>query len=296
MTAWHHAPVNEVKTNRRDVLRGARRRLSGAVASNEVSRMVWRWWRHRRTEVYFLSYPKAGRTWLRLLVGRALMDELALADLDPLELWELSRHSDRVPRMRVTHDDDPQLKRPDEVERDKRRYAGKSVVFLVRNPRDVVISYYFQASKRRDRFAGTPSEFLRHPVGSLDTILTYYNVWAESRSVPSRFCLVRYEDLHADTMGQLERVLTVLGRSPRCEVLERAVEYARFDNMRALEKKNAFRSTRLRPADEADPESFKTRKGKVGGYREYLTADDIAWMNERISQRLSPFYAEYLAG
>ena len=288
--------MNEVKTNRRDALLEARRRLSGAVASNQVGRRLWSWWSHRRTEVYLLSYPKAGRTWLRLLIGKALVDELSLDGANPMELSDLHRHSALVPRMRVTHDDDPQLKRPDEVERDKGRYAGKSVVFLVRNPRDVVISYYFQASKRRDRFAGTPSEFLRHPVGSLDTILTYYNVWADSRAVPARFCLVRYEDLHRDAAGQLERVLAALGRAPRREVLDAAVEYARFDNMRALEKKNAFGSARLRPGDQADPESFKTRKGKVGGYREYLTAGDIDWMNARIRERLSPTYAEYLEG
>lgn len=288
--------MNEVKTNRRDALLEARRRLSGAVASNQVGRRLWSWWSHRRTEVYFLSYPKAGRTWLRLLVGKALVDELALDGASPMELSDLHRHSPQVPRMRVTHDDDPQMKRPDEVERDKSRYAGKSVVFLVRNPRDVVISYYFQASKRRDRFAGSPSEFLRHPVGSLDTILTYYNVWADSRAVPGRFCLVRYEDLHRDAAGQLERVLATLGRAPRREVIEGAVEYARFDNMRALEKKNAFGSARLRPGDQADPESWKTRKGKVGGYREYLTAEDIDWMNARIRERLSPTYAEYLEG
>jgi hypothetical protein len=288
--------VNETRTSGREALRNARQRLRGTVASSEVGRRLWSWWSHRKTEVYFLSYPKAGRTWLRLLVGKALIDELALAGASPMELSDLHRHSDVIPRMRVTHDDDPQLKRPEEVERDKSRYAGKSVVFLVRNPRDVVISYYFQASKRRDRFAGTPSEFLRHPVGALDTIIAYYNAWADQRSAPERFCLVRYEDLHRDAAGQLERVLATFGRAPRREVVDGAVEYARFDNMRALEKKNAFGSARLRPGDEADPESFKTRKGKVGGYREYLTPDDIAWMNARIRERLSPFYPEYIEG
>jgi len=286
--------VSEAKTSGRGALHDVRRRLGGSVAANQVGRRLWSWWSHRRTEVYFLSYPKAGRTWLRLLVGKALVDELAPGQANPMELSDLHRFSPLVPRIRVTHDDNPQLKRADEVERDKRRYAGKSVVFLVRNPRDVVISYYFQASRRRDRFAGTPGEFLRHPIGSLDTILAYYNVWAGNRAAPARFCLVRYEDLHRDAAGQLERVLAALGRAPPRAVIDAAVEYARFDNMRALERKNAFQSARLRPADGADPESFKTRKGKVGGYREYLSAGDIDYMEARIRERLSPFYAGYI--
>ncbi len=274
-------------------LKDARRRLVEAAVANQVGRRVWDWWSHRRTDVYVLSYPKCGRTWLRLLMGKALVDDLSLTDANPMELSDLHRASPLVPRIRVTHDDNPQLKRPDEIERDKRRYAGKKIVFLVRNPRDVVISYYFQASRRRDRFAGTPSEFLRHQVGSLDTILDYYNVWAESRGVPGDFCLVRYEDLHRDAAGELERVLRLVGRVPAREVVDRAVEFARFDNMRALERKNAFGSARLRPADGADLESFKTRKGKVGGYREYLSPEDLDYLEARISERLSPFYAEY---
>jgi hypothetical protein len=274
-------------------LKDARRRLVGVAVSNQVGRRVWDWWSHRRTDVYVLSYPKCGRTWLRLLMGKALVDELSLTDANPMELSDLHRASSRVPRIRVTHDDNPQLKRPEEVERDKRRYAGKKVVFLVRNPRDVVISYYFQASRRRDRFAGTPSEFLRHPVGSLDTILTYYNVWAESRAEAADFCLVRYEDLHRDAAGELARVLRLIGRAPSREVLDRAVEFARFDNMRALERKNAFGSARLKPRDAADPESFKTRKGKVGGYREYFTPEDIEYLEARIAERLSPYYPDY---
>ena len=274
-------------------IKDARRRIGEYVVANQVGRRMWSWWSHRRTEVYLLSYPKCGRTWLRLLIGKALVDELSLT-ASPMELSDLHRASPAVPRIRITHDDDPQLKRPEEVERDKRRYAGKKVIFLVRNPRDVVISYYFQASRRRDRFSGTPSEFLRHPIGSLDTILAYYNVWAENRGAAGDFCLVKYEDLHADPKGQLARVLGALGRTPSPSVLAGAVEFASFDNMRALESKNAFGSARLRPADGADPESFKTRKGKVGGYREYFSADDLEYLEARIGDKLSPYYAEYL--
>lgn len=258
-------------------------------------RFVGRWWSHQRTAVYMLSYPKCGRTWLRLMMGKALVDDLAL-DTDPMELNLLHKVSRKVPRIRVTHDDMPQLKRPDAVERDKRRYAGKRVIFLVRDPRDTLISYYFQATKRRNRYTGTPSEFLRHPVGALDTIITYYNVWAEARTVPREFCLIRYEDLHREPVGELRRALAVVGHVPDDNTLERAVEFSRFDNMRKLERDAAAIGAydRMKPGDRSDEESFKTRKGKVGGYREYLTADDIAYMNDRIASTLSPFYAAYL--
>jgi len=259
------------------------------LARSRVAKAAWRWWDHRRTDVFLLSYPKCGRTWLRTMMGKALVDDLGLTGVDPLELEDVSEATSRL----------PQLKTAAGVDRDKHRYAGKDVIFLVRDPRDVLISYYFQASKRRDRFHGTPSEFLRHPIGSLDTIIAYFNVWAEARAIPRSFTLVRYEDLHRAPAAELERVLRVVGHVPPRAVLDRAIEFARFDNMRAREAASAPAATgyagKLAPADAADPESYKTRKGQVGGFRAYLTPEDVAVMNEQIERRLSPFYAEYLA-
>ena len=41
-----------------------------------------------------------------------------------------------------------------------------------------------------------------------------------------------------------------------------------------MEAAGAFDSKILRPGDVRDPESFKVRRGKVGGYREYLSVED----------------------
>jgi hypothetical protein len=40
------------------------------------------------------------------------------------------------------------------------------------------------------------------------------------------------------------------------------------------------------PRDVRDPESFKVRRGKVGGYRKYLSVEDLADRNQ--SLRRSP--------
>jgi hypothetical protein len=276
--------------------------LARQLVQNPIGKRVWRWWNHRRTSIYLLSYPKTGRTWLRTMIGKALVDDLAIAGVDPLELEDVSEASPALPRIRVTHDDRPHRKPPSEIERDKRRYADKHVIFLVRDPRDVLISYYFTASKRRDWFSGTPSEFLRHPIGGLDGTIEYYNIWAGARTVPRSFCLVRYEDLHRDPSGELSRVLAVIGRSPSRKIIDDAVAFASFENMREREratpKAEAMTAEgwagRLSPENPTDTESYKTRKGKVGGFREYLTDDDIAYMNHRIAERLSPYYGEYL--
>ena len=44
--------------------------------------------------------------------------------------------------------------------------------------------------------------------------------------------------------------------------------------MQKLEAAGAFDLNILHPGDVRDPESFKVRRGKVGGYCEYLSAED----------------------
>jgi len=39
-----------------------------------------------------------------------------------------------------------------------------------------------------------------------------------------------------------------------------------------------------------DPESFKTRKGKVGGYVEDLSESEIAELNDKLKRELNPVY------
>jgi hypothetical protein len=261
-------------------------------AARRLKRGVRRWWQHQRTDAYVLSYPGSGRTWLTVLIGKAIIDEFKIEGANPSRLGDLVQLGRGVPRVDVRHDGRPQLHRPDEIERDKSRFARKSVVLLVRDPRDAIISYYFEASKRRGRFQGSAGEFLRHPVGGLDTLLAYYNVWAENRAVPRRFCLVRYEDLHRDPVAELARVMETIGLAPARASLEAAVGFSSFDNMRKLEAKG-FERPELDRRNPGDTESYKARKGKVGGYREYLSAADITYLEARIAERLSPVYAGY---
>lgn len=261
--------------------------------ARKVTKAVRRWWMHQQTDAYVLSYPGCGRTWLTVLMGKAIVEERGLGDANPARITELAALGRDIPRIEVRHDASPQLCRPDEVERDKRRFANKDVVLLVRDPRDAIISYYFEASKRRGRFDGTAGEFLRHPVGGLDSLIAYYNIWADNRNVPRSFYVARYEQLQVDPVHELEQVMRTVGLPAKRASLERAVDYGKFDNMRKIEKQG-FDRPELDRHKAGDTESFKARKGKVGGYREYLSAEDVDYLNRRIADTLSPFYSYYL--
>jgi hypothetical protein len=246
----------------------------------------------RRADVLLISYPKCGRTWLRMMISRALELHTGARESDPLAT-DVMRGADDpgLPRIRVSHDGSPHWKTPRAVRRSKRRYRSKKVLFLVRDPRDVVVSMYFERSRRERAYSKPLADFLHESRGSLDTIIEYYNVWYRARRVPRDFAIVRYEDMQADAVKELRRVLDFLGLPDVSDThVRQAVEFGSFENMRALEETGAVRSGRLRPRDAGDVESFKTRRGKVGGYVDYLDAEQVAWIEERIARKLDPFF------
>jgi hypothetical protein len=249
-------------------------------------------------DAVIVSYPKCGRTWLRTMLGHVVAEHAGLPTDDvaaQLDLFALTAPGPQYagPRIYVTHDAQPHYRRAEDLRWSKARYRRADVVFLARDPRDVIVSLYFDRAKRRSNakhYAGTLSEFLNEEAGGIETLIAFYNSWAEQAHVPRSFLLVRYEELRADTAAELRRILDFIGLGAvDDDVVRRAVDASRFERMRALEAAGQVSDYKLRPGDADDPESFKTRRGVVGGYTEYLTPAEAEHLDERL-QSLAPVF------
>ncbi len=247
---------------------------------------------------FIISHPKCGRTWVRLMLGRYL---LRGRDGNPLNISLITRDDPDLPSIRTGHDDHPQLKPHTDVTEDKSIYRDKLVVFLVRDPRDVLVSVYFQYTKRGGKerandaaFRGSLSDYIRHRIGGLFSLVRFYNAWARNRDVPRGFHLIRYEGLSANTHGELARLIEFFGL-PNLgpDAIDDAVSFSSFDNMRRLEETNALDHLALQPPRDGDPEGFKVRRGVVGGYWDYLSDDDIAFVDDYLGKELDDLYADY---
>ena len=263
-------------------------------------------------DICLISFPKCGRTWLRVMIGNLLQEHFNLAENNLLESSKLQSLPDEIPKIFVTHGDEPFWKKPEELIKSKAEYQNKKVILLVRNPKDVVVSSYFEKRKRIGfydiegyksnqymkniiervkPYDGDISNYVYESVGSLQTIINFYNIWAENRHIPQKFLLVRYEDLVENTVRELRKVLEFIGLySVSDEAIAKTVGLASLENMKAMEKTNSFGTSRLKPADPSDPESYKVRKGKVGGFIDYLDPKEIEYCNEAIANYLSPMY------
>jgi hypothetical protein len=85
------------------------RRIRIAELLKKIS--IRRWCAEKASDVFLISFPKCGRTWLRLMIGRALEKHFNLANADILGLHKLEALHPDIPRILVSHDDGPQWKR-----------------------------------------------------------------------------------------------------------------------------------------------------------------------------------------
>jgi len=236
-------------------------------------------------DVYVISYPKSGRTWLRALIGKYLSLKYDLPE-DQILSTKMIACEDSLPKMSFTHDGSGMVDKTGfkDLPRDKQAYANRKVILMGRDIKDTLVSAYFQATKRIHVFDGTISDFIATERFGAEKILEFYDIWLRNQHLPESFLFIRYEDLHQDPKGTLGKVLEFMGEvSPAENLLDQSIEYCSFNNLKKLEARNKFKKGMLKPANTADPESFKVRKGKIGGYTEYLSEADVALIDKAIA-------------
>lgn len=249
-----------------------------------------------------VSFGKSGRTWVRVMLWRYLAKANGYASDSISGFDEFRDRRPGVPVLFFTHDN--YLK--DYLGHDRKAdvYAGKPVVLLVRDPRDTAVSQFFQwkhrMMPRKKVINDYPLEddvsvhdFISGQKSGVAKIIGFMNDWAEAAPRMKKLLVVRYEDLRADTGRELRRILEFLGQHPTDADLADAVSFASIDNMRRMEVENAGKAgahRSMKPGNADDPSSFKVRRGKVGGWRDYVTEAEAEALDQMVRETLSPIY------
>jgi hypothetical protein len=209
----------------------------------------------------FVSFPKSGRTWIRYILEQ-------LGHASAIEF-----HHDRFEfndGARPAHDFDV-------ASRIERYRQVDKLVYLERDPRDVMVSLYWQVTGRFREFFhydGSISEFLRDDYFGARNLHRFRAMWAEIIGELG-FPIVAYEECHADPAATVRRILSYYGFAVDEGRLADAVRDASFDNMRAVEQSRSFPQPWLMPKGGFP----KVREGKVGGHRNALSASDIEYLD-----------------
>ncbi|MEM7024065.1 MAG: sulfotransferase domain-containing protein [Pseudomonadota bacterium] len=277
--------------------------------SQEKKNAIERWLRGReqyrklrRADCAIVSFGKSGRTWLRVMMSRFFQAKYGLPEGQLISFDNFHLHNSAIPRMFFTHDN--YIKHYTGNYDSKVDYAGKKVVLLVRHPADVAVSQYYQWQYRMkpnkvglNRYPERGQEmpmfdFVTQEWAGLDRTIEFMNGWAEAARDSDDLLVVRYEDMRANPEEILGRVLAFIGSPGSPDEIKEAVEFASFENMRKMETNSTFwlSGGRMKPRDAKNPGSFKTRRGKVGGYRDYFDDGEIAEIDRRIEQQLAPVF------
>jgi hypothetical protein len=254
------------------------------------------------TDHVLMSWGKSGRTWLRLMLSRFYQLAYGIPEGRMLEFDNLHRANPAIPRLFFTHSNYLRDYTGDWTT--KRAFYGKSVIMLVRDPRDVAVSQYFQWKFRMRPVKKLLNDYPPHGAdvsmfefvmgegAGLPAILDFFEIWQRELLKVKGSIIVRYEDMRADPAGTLGRVLAFLGTPGTPEQIEGAVTYAAYENMKQLEQKNVFwlSGIRLRPGDRANPDSFKVRRAKVGGWRDYFDDRQCVTIDAMLTARPLPLF------
>jgi hypothetical protein len=226
-------------------------------------------------DVFIVSYPRSGNTWVRFLLGNLVYQDqpTTFANVES-RIPEIYLFPDRVlrslprPRLLKSHECfDP-------------RY--RKIIYIVRDPRDVAVSYYHYALKRKAIEEDYPiADFVeRFLAAEFDIQWAWAASWSDHvmswvsmRHGREGFLLLRYEDIIENAEGELSKMAGFLKLEASPQRLERAVSLSSADHMRNLEKEQG-RQWKLTKATRQDKPFV--REASVGGWKLVLPPSSVA--------------------
>ena len=229
----------------------------------------------RPDDTFVVSYPRSGNTWTRFLIANLLHphESVTFANIErlvPDAALQSSRYMRGIPSPRTikTHSYfDPRYPR---------------VIYIVRDPRDVVLSEYDLMRKFRNIGDTYPLErFIEDFVAGTGPLISAgwgtwgENVasWAFARGARPGFLLLRYEDMKEHPEQELTRIAKFLGIDASHELLQTTLERSSADRMREMEKAqgNDWVSTK----DKRSDIPF-IRTAAAGGWKTKLRPESVA--------------------
>jgi hypothetical protein len=232
----------------------------------------------RADDTFIISYPRSGNTWTRFLIANLMhpQEPVTFANIErliPDAEAQSSRYLRRMPspRMIKSHSYfDPRYPR---------------VIYVVRDPRDVALSYYDFSRKYRQIEDSYPLERYIEDFTTGHLLSAGWGTWGENvaswiyaRGARPGFLLLRYEDMKARPDRELARIAEFLGIPASPELRRTALERSSADRMREMEKTQG--KDWVTTKDKRSDIPF-VRTASVGGWKTNLQTEPVAKIEAR---------------
>jgi hypothetical protein len=207
--------------------------LSGQVSAGKAATIF-------PEDVLLVSYPKSGNTWVRFLIANLVHSSQPVSFLNiesviPSIYILPDRKLRRFPSPRILKSHECYMPR------------YRRVIYIVRDPRDVAVSYYYYNIKKRllaenctldqyiPKFIADELDMKSGPWG--EHVLS----WVRMQDTLDQFLLMRYEDIIANPQVELHRVAEFLNLRRDSEQIARAIELSSAKKMRGMEEEQSDR-------------------------------------------------------
>jgi hypothetical protein len=206
-------------------------------------------------DIFVIGYPKSGNTWMQyLLAGLGYGLDARLAPDSLVQDLIPDLHSKRFYRRYLTPTFFKTHELPD------RRF--RKVIYIVRDGRDVMVSYFHHLNA-----LGHPMEYSKL-VGTGEGLYPcrwYEHVesWLEN-PYGAEIITVKYEALHTNAVGELEKICAFAGLDRDPEMLGWIAQNTAFEMMQGRESRLGWQNA-LWPRDKAF-----IRRGKIGSFTDEM--------------------------
>lgn len=220
-------------------------------------------------EIYIVSYPRSGNTWMRFLMANILYPNEDIhykslnrfvPDLHQKQHW--GKSGVKNPRVIKSHF----IWLPDTYEK---------VVYIYRDGRDVARSYYLYHREDKkmsfEEYLKGESRFSHFDGrGGGDAIggwKEHVNFWLFHAPKSVLVATVRYEDLYADPYVVVRKIVDALGWDIDDKLISQAIRKSSWEELK-----------KIQPRDGQHPRNAGMI-GKPGGWKEFFTQEqlDIFW-------------------
>lgn len=249
----------------------------------------------RATDVLITTPPKAGTTWMQQILHQLRTGgDDSFSSIDDVVPWLENMRAGKSWKAILQHYEtlpDPRVFKTHCTAEQTPGIGTVSIILSSRDPRDCCVSFYHHIMNMTDEARAqakltAPGTFEQHVDQWLAFAAWYRNVksWWPYHDDPKVLWL-RYQDMKKDLPSIIDQITAFLQWDITPEQKARVIEYSSFDWMKAHDEKFSSQGGDGRPVFK--PGKF-VRKGKVGSYRDLMTAEQEQRILEKAHELLEP--------
>ncbi len=236
----------------------------------------------RDDDIFFVSYPRSGITWICFLLANIMVEKLGL----DIEVNFFNIHG-FVPDIHQGQDIPLDIgffpfKRM--IKSHAHFHSGyKNIIYILRDPRNVMVSYY-EFKLGLGEFKGNISSFIKDNKFGITAWSDHVQSWINGVIPGTRFRILKYEDFHSSPEKTVMSIANLIGALLTNDELKRVIKNSSFKNMQKSEEETDSLSIK-----KYNPNFKFVRKGQATVSEIELSIADISYIKNVAGKLMKKF-------